>query len=234
MEDQSNVTQPGDAATQVADAPTEQVASERQPASTERTDAAAAAAPTKAGRPAPDLARQFAGLQGTLKSTQQQLETERQARLQTEQRLQAMEAQSHESQWRMAGLSPEQIQSNRALLQAQQRLDRDRSQLREERQRLAEERASMEQPARVIVAHQIAERYGNVVPTSELLGLSTPDAMEAYAQAAQKLSRSNTLQERRVTKVDKAESGGGSGVDVSKMNPQQKIAYGLKLARTGS
>ena len=94
---------------------------------------------------------------------------------------------------------------------------------------MREDHAQLERAAVNIVAQQKAAFYG--VPIEKLAHLPSPDAMDIVGAALRDAARTTSNQERRAANKDKVESTGGSGVDISKMTPVEKMAYAFKTRK---
>jgi hypothetical protein len=183
------------------------------------------ATPSQAPRSAPNLGgdgiwqSRYQGAQSLIAQQRQQVE-------QTNAQLAQVQQRMIELQGRIQGMPPETIAQHRQIAAQTARLNQERIQLQEQSARMREDHAQLERAAVHIVAQQKAAFYG--VPIEKLSGLPSPDDMDVVGEALRDAARTTTNQERRAANKDKVESTGGSGIDISKMTPVQRIAYGLK------
>lgn len=207
------------------------------PAPDDRGAASAPSEPSTAAAPTTkdvDYRAQYDGLRGVYQQertqAQQRLQQAEAARVAAEARAQRAEAAAWQQSWRLQGFSPEQITAATAQLQNQQRLQTEQAKLAADRQALQAERDQFRQTsepvARQIVAARIAAEEG--VPVERIAHLSHPDLMRELAKEIRGLERSSNLASRRKAGTDRAESGGGGGIDVSKMSAHERIKAGLK------
>lgn len=182
--------------------------------------------------------QRYNGLQGVYRSetaaAQQRIAAAEQARVAAEQRAQRAEEAAWVQSWQLQGHSPEQIAAGRRDIRQRQALDADRAKLAAERQALRDQQTAFRQatdgPARRIVGQQIADEYH--VPIDRILHLSSPEAMREVASAIRDATRSTRLTARASSRADAAESGGGGGVDLSKMSAHEKIKFGIRQLKS--
>ncbi len=180
----------------------------------------------------------YNGLQGVYRqeteAARQRLQQAEQARVAAEQRAQRAEEAAWVQSWQLQGHSPEAIAQGRQDLRARQQLAAERSKLAADRQALRDQQAAFRQatdgPARRIVAQQISDEFH--VPVDRIIGLSSPEAMREVATAIREATRGARLQTRATSRADRAESGGGGGVDLSKMSAHEKIKFGIQRAKS--
>src|SRR5262245_42190022 len=181
--------------------------------------------------------QRYSGLQGVYRqetqAAQQRLAAAEAARQAAEQRAQRAEESAWVHAWQAQGYSPEQIAAGRRDLRGRQSLEAERAKLAADRQQLADQQTAFRQasdgPARRIVGQQIADEFH--VPIERIIGLSSPEAMREVATAIRDNVRSTRLVQRSASRADAAESGGGGGVDLSKMSAHEKIKYGIRQAK---
>jgi hypothetical protein len=169
-------------------------------------------------------------------AAQQRIAQVEQARVAAEQRAQRAEEAAWVQSWQLQGHSPEQIAAGRSDLRQRQQLAAQQARLEADRQALRDQQAAFRQatdgPARRIVGQQIADEFH--VPLDRILHLSSPEAMREVATAIRDASRSTRLATRASSRADAAESGGGGGVDLSKMSAHEKIKFGIKQLKSNT
>jgi hypothetical protein len=182
--------------------------------------------------------QRYTGLQGVYRQeaaqAQARIAAAEAARVSAEQRAQRAEESAWVHAWQNQGFSPEQIAAGRRDIRARQGLEAERARLAADRQALRNQQTAFRQatdgPARRIVAQQISDEFH--VPVDRILNLSSPEAMREVAAAIRETTRSTRLATRAASRADAAESGGGSGVDLSKMSAHEKIKFGIRQARS--
>lgn len=209
-------------------------ANRRPEAPADGTATATGATATPAPAATPDYKAQYEGLQGVYRQertqTQARIAEVEQARQAAEARAQRAETAAWEGHWRLQGYSPEQIREAKTGLAAQQQLAAAQAKVKADQLALQNERAQFraqtEPTAKQIVAERIAREEG--VKVEQIIGFSHPDLMREFARALKASNRVSNLDSRRKAGTDRAESGGGGGLDVSKMSAHERIKAGLK------
>lgn len=148
---------------------------------------------------------------------------------QTNQQLAQVQQQMIALQGQIQGLPPETIAQHRQIAAQSAQLQARERQLTEQSARMREDHAQLERAAVQIVAQQKAAFYG--VDVGKLASLPSPDAMDIVGAALRDAARATVQQERKAANKDKVESTGGSGVDLSKLSPVDRIARGLAARR---
>jgi membrane-associated HD superfamily phosphohydrolase len=153
-------------------------------------------APDAYRRKAEEWEKRFKGLQGRL---QQEIEARRALELERaklEAQLQQMLIESH-----LAQLPEEERPQAAAQLQAALAYQAQVAQVNQTQQVLNE-------LAKHLVVQTLSQRYG--VPQEQLLRFNDPYAMEAFAQEISRLRRQGQRAQRRESRSDAFESGGGA------------------------
>jgi hypothetical protein len=214
------------------------VRSDRQAPPAPESGAATSSPQQQPGETVEHWRQRYTGLQGVYRqeteAARQRLAAAEQARVSAEQRAQRAEEAAWVQSWQLQGHSPEQIAAGRNDLRARQQLAADRTRLQAERQALRDQQAAFRQatdgPARRIVAQQIGDEFH--VPVDRIIHLSSPEAMREVATAIRDATRGQRLQTRATSRADRAESGGGGGVDMSKMSAHEKIKFGIRQSKS--
>ena len=165
--------------------------------------------------------QRFTGLQGNFK----QVTTERQAMMQ---RMAQVEEELEIQRAVASGASDDEVNAIRKNWQDQGQIAEFVGNLAQENARIEHMRLALAPVAKQEVLRRIGLQYG--VDPAEIAEAESPQAAEAIAKVLQKQGKTKVLHERKEKGVDRAESGGGGNLNLSKLSPLEKIRLGVAQA----
>jgi small-conductance mechanosensitive channel len=176
-----------------------------------------------------DWKAKYEGLQGNFRQVHQELERQRETAQQQAQREQQMAEALLVLQAQAQGVPDDQIGALRGQFRQQQEVMQALQQLAER----SKQRDAMLAPVeREHVIGQLAAMHGvakeDVLQVLAEVGVDHPAAADALARYLARQKRTSTLQERKAAGVDRAEGGGGGGLDTSRLTSSELIRAGLQ------